>query len=68
MSGCHDTLRKVAQCSTSCLITYDHSVPIDPAETNLQPQHAELERELRERRIRRRTGSYAGRRRSGPTR
>src|SRR5262245_8473158 len=36
------------------LITYDRSVPMDPAETNLQPRHAELERELRER------GAYAG--------
>jgi hypothetical protein len=36
------------------LITYDRSVPVDPAETNLQSQHAELEQELRDR------GVYAG--------
>jgi hypothetical protein len=36
------------------LISYDRSIPIDPAETNLQPRHAELEQELRER------GVYGG--------
>jgi len=36
------------------LITYDRTEPISPAETNLQPKHAELEQELRER------GVYAG--------
>jgi hypothetical protein len=36
------------------LITYDRTKPVNPAETNLQPQHAKLEQELRDR------GSYAG--------
>jgi len=36
------------------LINYDQTVPVNPAETNLQPEHANLEQELRER------GVYAG--------
>ena len=36
------------------LITYDRTKPVNPAETNLQPQHARLEQELRDR------GAYAG--------
>ncbi|MEX1255258.1 MAG: YciI family protein [Dehalococcoidia bacterium] len=31
------------------MICYDPSVPADPAEQNLQPEHAKLENELRER-------------------
>ena len=36
------------------MITYDRTMPVNPAETNLQPEHAKLEQELRER------GVYAG--------
>jgi hypothetical protein len=36
------------------MIAYDRTQPVNPGQTNLQPRHAELEAELRER------GLYAG--------
>jgi len=36
------------------LIAYDRTMPVNPAETNLQPEHAKLEQDLRGR------GLYAG--------
>jgi len=36
------------------LISYDQTISVNPAETNLQPEHAKLEQELREH------GLYAG--------